>query len=132
MIGDGITRLGRSFAERLMTTQCTVTRTLGKPSLNNDGTYSSVTTTVYTGPCRVRFVSNAVSEVDLQAQELVKQNAILSLPVNLSTTSVRTGDVALITANALDPGLNGRRFRISGIHAQTHATARRFTVELVS
>jgi hypothetical protein len=58
----------------------------------------------------------------------VVQGAILSLPIATSA-AVKVGTVFEIVASVSDPGNVGRRFSVTGIHAQTHATARRFQVE---
>jgi hypothetical protein len=45
---------------------------------------------------------------------------------------VRTGDVVTITVNPSDPGIVGITLRVEGPFPETHPTARRLPVEVVS
>lgn len=90
----------------------------------------AVTEVHYEGPCKVRFPGNTVSESDLASQLVAQQLAVVSIPVG--TEDIRTGDGGVILENPLDPSLVGMKFRISGDHTQTFATARRFPVEVIS
>jgi hypothetical protein len=122
---------GRRFTEALMTSKCVIRRN-GEPVFSDEtGDYESVSSTVYDGICKVKFGGTQASEVDGQSQDLTEQDAILSLPV-IGSAGLTVNDVAEITENPMDPDLVGELFRITGIHAQTYATARRFSVEVVT
>lgn len=132
MSAESVILQGRAFNEALMTSACTITRGDATPVLNETtGHYDVTSTTIYTGPCKIRFVSTVVSEADAQAQLLVEQNAILSLPI-VGSETVDVDDLATITSSYMDGALVGKVFRITGIHAQSFATARRLTVEIIS
>lgn len=116
-----------------MTSECVIGEESTGPVFNEEtGEYETVIgTPSYSGPCKIRFNSTVTSEVDAQSQLLVEQDAILSLPV-IGSENVKVGQVCRITVNALDLGMVGKRFRVTGDHTQTAATARRFPVELVT
>lgn len=124
---------GRRFNESLMVSECVIAPVGSEPVLNEEtGEYEPVVgETSYEGPCKIRFNSSVISDVDAQSQLLVEQSAILSLPV-VGSEGVQVQHVAVITSNPMDTALEGKRFRITGDHTQTLATARRFPVELVS
>lgn len=120
---------GRGFNERLMTSECVIA---GLVMDDDSGAWVlDLENPVYTGPCKIRFNSTVTSQVDGQSQVRIEQNAILSLPV-AGSESVAPQQMCQVTFNALDDGLVGKEFRITGDHTQTAATARRFPVELVS
>jgi hypothetical protein len=124
---------GRRFNEALMASTCVIADAGSEPVLNEEtGEYEPVVSDPsYEGPCKIRFNSSVTSEVDAQSQLLVEQNAILSLPVE-GSGNVSIGQYAVITANPMDAAMVGKKFRITGDHTQTFATARRFPVELVT
>ncbi len=131
-IAAGATMFGRALAESAMESTCRIER-IGKAGELNESTgkVERPRTTVYEGPCRLKFESSVVGEVDAQSRILTQQTAVLAVPV-AGSEAVRVGDVATITANPLDAGLVGRELRINSAHAQTHATARRFQAELTT
>lgn len=114
-----------------MTTTCVITRTIEEALDEQTLRYPETTSTVYTGPCKVRFESARVFNRDVAGQVVGEQLPVLFLPVATST-EVDRGDVATITANPEDPSLVGMRIRINGQHAQTYATARRMPGEVVT
>lgn len=85
----------------------------------------------YTGPARIRFVSQGLADVDAGGQVVAIQNAVLSLPID-GSGAVFTDQVVEVTANPADSDLAGKLFRISGYHGQTDSTARRFPLEVIS
>lgn len=131
MSAESVILEGRRFNEALMTSACTVTRQGDKILNETTGEYEYEYITVYAGPCKIKFGATEPTEIDAQGQLLVEQGAILSLPVETSG-AVTTDDLAAITACTLDPSLIGKLFRVTGLHTQTAATARRFPVEVVS
>lgn len=115
-----------------MVSTCRIDRKVGtSEEMDDDGNYGDILETVYEGACKVKFVSTVTSDTDAQSQFLTDQTAVLSLPVD-GSEAVVIDDVAVITGNPMDAGLIGKRFRVSGFHGQTFATARRFQAELTS
>ena len=124
--------MARMEAESAMKDHCVIP---GPPTKTwDEGTASYIITAgapIYDGKCRVKVDDVQVQEKDVQGQHLIEQRLRLDLPVSAST-SVHKGHVATITASDNDPAQVGRQFRITGPHAQTFASARRFPVEEVS
>lgn len=86
---------------------------------------------IYTGKGRLRMPSTTTPNVDsIPGQTAVNERATLSIPVEAAgSADVRPNDVWEFTTNPFDTGTVGRRYRITGTHVQTFATARRFAVE---
>lgn len=80
--------------------------------------------------CKVRMpTATNPGEGRVPGVVVVKDESILSLPVDApGSGDVTTGDMWECTANPLDPSMVGVKLRISGVHHQTTATARRFPV----
>lgn len=132
-IAEGITSMGRAWAESIMGATCTIVHLVDRGPIN-EGTSEydqPVTTTVYDGPCRLRFLSPIVREADVQGQSLARQEGVLSLPV-MGSGAILPDDIVTITANLLDPESVGQKLVIRGGHIQTFSTARRFPIEIVS
>jgi len=130
MSADSATLAGRQLAELNMTSTCTIRRAAGIV-VNPDGTESQTWTTVYTGKCRLRYPFVRPQQALVEGQQLAKQRGILSLPI-VGSESVQTDDVATITVNPLDVGVQGQTFRVEGPFTETHATARRLAVEAIT
>ena len=123
---------GRREAEKLMTTQCTVTREGGEPVFNEaTGQYEPSIITIYAGPGRIRRPGASVRTASPAGQTITVQDLILSLPVATSA-DVTVNDMVTVTANPLDPGLIGVPFTVRGVHDESTATARRFPIERTS
>lgn len=86
--------------------------------------------TVYSGKCRLRFPFVRPEQALAAGQQLAKDRGILSLPI-AGSASVLTDDLVSVTIGVLDPG-TVRTLRVMAPFEQTHATARRFPVEVVS
>jgi len=122
----------RRKAESLMTDRCIVRRRVPGDVLNEEtGQYEPTFVTVFTGPCRIKSNSAAVSENNYEAQIVIEQQMSLSLPLE-GSAGVAPGDVAELTESAMDPDSVGKTFRIAGVSLATFATARRFPVEVTS
>lgn len=132
-IATGLTLMGRTQAEALMESTCVITRTTpGVPAVNDDGSLNNTTTTIYSGSCRLRFPTVRPTQVVPEGQSFGKEHGVLSLPVVGDSVGVRADDIAVITVSPiLDPGVivSGR---IELPFTQTHATARRFPLEVLS
>jgi hypothetical protein len=122
---------GRREAEKLMTTTCTIARNDG--TTVDPDTLDDVTTwtQTYAGKCRVRRPGPSARDKQTAGQTITLQDLILSLPVT-GSSRVITDHVVTVTANPLDPALVGVTFRVTGMHDETTATARRFPIERMS
>lgn len=120
----------RAEAESMMVTVGAVTREV---EVTDPITFvvSTVPTTIYAGICRLRFGGTQPGTADIPGAVVTDQSAILSFPID-GSSGISVDDVWTCTANPLDVSLVGQRLRITGTHAQTHATARRFAVEKIS
>lgn len=146
----GLVNAGRKFHEQIMEDACTITRATTNGSLSPSaslypsaattpgggglneatGLYTVSPSTIYTGPCRLVVQPRQPQDIGATGQVESSTHARLDLPVSTST-SVRDGDVVAFTAS-VDPALVGVKYRIRGLAGQTHATARRFFVEVYS
>lgn len=129
MRGERMLHRGRAWAESLMQSTVLIRRRSGETRNEETGQIEPSWSTVYEGPARIRFGNAQPRDTDVIGQRIVEQSPIVSLPLATSA-SVHVDDEGEVTANPLDPGLVGFRFRIAGLHEQTHATARRFPVEV--
>lgn len=115
-----------------MESTCVVSRTLGDPVVNADGSTTPNTQTIYTGICKLRFPSIRAEVVLVEGQNLVKDKGILSLPVLGDSANIRADDVAVVTLSpTLDPG-TVVTVRIETPFTQTFSTARRFPAEVIN
>lgn len=125
------TLAGRRAAEALMVDACTITHRTGVGVLNETtGQVARTSTTVYTGPCRVQSPQAQPQQAEVADRAATTQPLVVSIPV--AAAGVLVGAAVQITASALDAELVGRRFRVTGVHHKTHATARRLQVEEVT
>lgn len=122
-----LTLAGRTFHEQIMDDTCTIARE-GARTLNEaTGQYSTASTTVYTGNCRLVVQPRQPQDANAIGQVEAATHARLDLPV-VTSAAVRDGDVVTFTAS-IDPAMVGVKYRLRGLAGQTHATARRFFVE---
>jgi hypothetical protein len=130
---QGLTRMGQAQAEALMESTCVITRAGSTVVDHGTGAVTSDTATIYEGPCRLRFPFVRPQQADAAGQIVEKARGILSLPISVAESAqVTAGDVATITVNPADPGVVGTRLRIESPFPETHATARRLPVEILS
>lgn len=94
------------------------------------GTMIPSLTTIYTGPARVRFPAGQPRDVDQSGQRVTEQSPSVWIPIHAA--GIRIGDVGEVTANPHAPEDVGLKFRVAGVHAQTHSTSRRLPVEVLS
>lgn len=131
---SGVTLMGRRQAEALMESTCAITRTTpADPAVDPETGLNNppVVTTIYAGKCRLRFPFVRPEQALAAGQQLAKERGILSLPMD-GSANVTTNDIATITANVLDTGSVGQKFRVMGPFTETHATSRRLPVEVTS
>lgn len=84
----------------------------------------------YVGPCKVQTYEPFESTPDSAQHRWTIQRYALHVPVDV--TGVEVGDVATITSSALSDDLQGRRYRISGLHNKTFTTARRLLIDEIT
>lgn len=131
MSADDLTLRGREKAEALMTATCRITRKGPTQVLNEStGQYEFELIEVYSGKCKLKQADTQVAGAEAAGQLLIKQDSILSLPVE-GTAGVREDDIAELLTNPLDTELVGARYRVKGGHGQSYATARRLPVEVI-
>jgi hypothetical protein len=125
--------MGRAQAEALMESACTIRRVTGSTLDPLTGVATPTSTVIYSGKCRLRFPFVRPEVVLAAGQTLAKQRGILSIPVGATgSANVLTDDVVTLDGNPLDSALVGTLMRVEGPFAETHATSRRFPVEILS
>lgn len=131
-IASGAALMGRKQAESQMISAGIIRRANGLTAQDPATLVESpLFDVILTSKCKLRMASTQPGAANVPGQQIATDQAILSLPVD-GSGMVRTGDVWECTANPLDVSLVGRKMRIAGVHAQSFATARRFTVEETS
>jgi len=123
----------RTDAEGLMVDTCRITSPGGAPVFNNEtGQYDQPEpVTVYEGPCKLKVANVATQNPDAGERQWTVQRTELHLPV-AGSEGVRVAQTALMLTSQHDAASAGRRFRVSGLHHETYATARRLEVEEVT
>lgn len=86
---------------------------------------------VYDGPFRIKSPSSAVLALNTEGQLLSAQQMVLCLPV-AAGAAVQVNDRCDVVDGGLEPGLNGRIYRVAGSFSQTWATEARLPVEGLS
>jgi hypothetical protein len=144
----GLVQAGRKFHEQIMEDACTITRTTTNGSTTpsptlypsatvtpggggideSTGLYAISPSTIYTGPCRLVVQPRPPRDAALVGQVEAVTHARVDLPA-VTSVGVQDGDIVTFTAS-LDPALVGVKYRLRGLAGQTHATARRFFVEV--
>lgn len=121
---------GRLAAARAMVDTVTVTRPTRGALNTTTGLHASTSTTVYTGPARIRRATS--SDATVGEREVQRSRPILSLPVGATgAADLRKGDVVTVTSS-LNPDLASRTFTVGGLEVGTTATVHRYVVEEVS
>lgn len=130
---SGAIAMGRKQAGLRMDSTCDITRVTGSHLDEATGKMVDTLTVIYTGICRLRYISPRVFEVEAAGQMIAEQRPTLSIPVLADGSGdVLANDMATITANLLDPAMVGVQCRIEARDSGTAATARRFLVEVKS
>lgn len=129
MTVDATLASGRALAESLMVTTCVIRRATGATVTDPETLEETpVMATVYTGVCRVKGARGIPLGGNVPGRVVVDQNAEIHLPV-ATTAAITTDDVWECVSNPHDPALVGGKVRISGEHAGTYLTARRFPIK---
>jgi hypothetical protein len=116
---------GRAAAERLMTDTCTITRPGARTWDAASGTYTQATTTVYSGPCRVRVLTPGDRTDQAGEEQVTTWRYLVSIPV---TGSVELDDEVTVNTSA-DSTLVGRVLRVRQVTRGSQITARRMVCE---
>jgi hypothetical protein len=120
---------GRIAHQQLMVDACTITRA-NAPTLNRTTSVLTpgASTTLYSGPCRVKPQRVPRSEEAGERLEVVARYE-LALPFDaVPASELRVGDTVTITASG-DPRLTGQRMAVMAIDFGSTATAWRITIE---
>lgn len=130
---------GRERAESLMQSRVRVRREGPKTRETATGLETPTWTIVYEGPARLRASNAQPQDVDAAGQQLTERDQELSLPIGYhpdietgASIHVHVNDVGELLANPHDPAAVGLQFRVRDGHVQTHSTARRLPVEVIS
>lgn len=127
-----LTLRARARAERLMPDACEIRR----PPVPGDVDTSSIDRVyepgelVYEGKCRA-FTYEPFESTPQSGQHVYTvQRKQLHIPVDAS--GVQVDDVVEITVATLDPDLEGRVYRVAGLHHVTFARDQRLLVEEIT
>lgn len=121
----------RAQAQSMMHSRVLIRRQSGETWDEESGTNLPQWEDIYSGPARFRFPNSQPQEGDAAGERVVDQTPTLSLPVETSG-AVQVDDVATVIQNTFDPAMVGLQLRVTGAHFQTHSTARRLPVEVVT
>ncbi|GAA0403056.1 hypothetical protein GCM10009530_63800 [Microbispora corallina] len=100
----------RPTSTGLQTARCHITRTTGGGTTDGSNVWHPpAPTTVYTGPCRVGSAP-AAAPFDMGDRQV--STTVHTVAIEWDADDVLEGDIVTITA-APDPGLVGRRFRVT-------------------
>lgn len=122
----------RAEAEALMQDTCRVTSPGEKVWDDDEGKYvPGPPVVVYEGPCRLRNAYPAPQGVSTGETSWAVDAFVLSLPIATSG-GVRDGHRVEMLTSAHDPAVVGMELVVSAPHPQTHSTARRLPVRLVT
>ncbi|WP_449408002.1 DUF6093 family protein [Microbacterium maritypicum] len=130
---------GRRVAQSLMDSTVVIRRETGTTRDSEKGKVVPTLEVIYRGPARVRLTNADPREVDASGQRFSIQDPTISLPIGDdprievgSSAAVRVDDVGEVVATPHDTGEVGTTFRVYGRTGQTHSTARRLKVEVLS
>lgn len=127
---EGLLGAGRVAAARLMTDTCTITRVTGRSFNETTLVYSDTTTTVYSGPCRVKALNQGDLVVDAGQRQAMTREYLLSIPVADAFPEV--GDRVAITASQFDTAQAGLVLTVVGSMHGSQQTARRLRCQEVT
>jgi hypothetical protein len=103
----------RALSDGLAESTCVITRAGATTVDHATGGTSTTPSTIYTGPCRLRFPFVRPQQALADGQVLDKARGILSLPISVPTSAnVRTNDVVTVTVNPEDPASAGVTLRM--------------------
>ena len=119
---------GRTAAEALLVDACTVKRKTGESVNDTTGVVTPTYSTLYTGKCKVQRSAVAGDQRRTVGEaSVVVASMQLHLPV-VGSEGINEGDLATVTAAALDTDLVGKLLRVVGSDDGSYRTARRLNV----
>jgi hypothetical protein len=120
---------GRLAHEQLMNDACTITRA-GAATLNRGTSVLTPgsTTTLYSGPCRVKPQRVPRNEQASERLTVVARYEVALPFSSVATDDLQVGDTVTITASG-DTRLVGQKFAVMAVDFGSHSTAWRLTVE---
>lgn len=133
-LGDDLARVLPELRAAAESTMVDTAEVYGLPVstwVEESASYEDVPELVHTGPCEIKVADVLVNPVDAQGQQLIVQRSTVKFPVSADTLFPEDFTIKIIESR-FDPANVGRLFRITGPHAQTYATARRYPVEETS
>jgi hypothetical protein len=118
---------GRREAESLMLDACTITRP-GEPVFSEaTGGFTSTSTTVYEGKCKVQSKDSATAKPESGEHAFTVVSRQVHIPANAA--DVRDGDVVTLTASRLNAFTVGKQYRVEGFTPDSFDTAFRLPVK---
>lgn len=122
--------MGQAWAETRMTDSCVISWQSGEGVLNEDTSeLETQRTTLPAVKCELQMPARDPREGEQGGYEYAQGNGTLKLPASFRTP-IPTGAVAEIVAS--ETGMTGTVVRIGLEQGKTHATARRFAVEVTT
>lgn len=131
-IQAGALRMGRMQAERLHTCTFTVYRSTGRSITDPITLEESPEFATIHAAVMGKFQATNAQPRDGQVPGMKVAETGLGWHTSISTLGVLTDDEVLCIASPDDPGLVGKRVRVTGPFMKSHATARRFHVKELS
>jgi hypothetical protein len=106
---------------------CTITR-LGEPVFSEaTGQFTSTSTEVYSGKCKVQSKDSATAKPESGEHVFTIVSRQVHIPANAA--DVRDGDVVTIAASRLNAFTVGKQYRVDGFTPDTFDTAARLPVK---
>lgn len=126
-----MTLLGRTAAERLMSTTCTVGRPTGQfvTDPNTGVDTPEVRPVTVRGVCKVQAATPQAATPVVGGSTYTVERLQIHLPIG---DPVQAGDAVTIVSNPMDPGLEGLVFRLAELVRGTYRTAQRWDTELMA
>lgn len=121
---------GRSAIEALMVDACTITRVTDTTTDLQTAAVTATADTIYSGKCRIQQQGHIARPVTVGGS--YEFQSAFELQVPMSAIGILVNDIVTVTASVLDQDLVGRSYWVKEPAAKTHATSRRFGIELVS
>ena len=125
---------GRTFAESLMVDSILFAEP-GTESFNSTtGTYTTTPgATIYDGPCQVQVTDSVTVTTENVGEQLaVTERVTIKLPISADPVPIDSVGTITAVGTGSDSALIGRQYRVTGSHAATFKTARRYPAELVT
>lgn len=133
MTATSVVARGRAAANALMVDTITFRDNDGTTTFDSDtGEYVTTPgTELYNGPCQIQVTDTVPRDATVGEQQIVIERIIVKIPWDAADVPVdAVGTVS--AAGTLSGSVVGRKYRVTGTHDKTYATATRLACELVS